>query len=67
VKGEYDDVLTEPGDEQMVDHAIADALDAGLSDEEVNEVLRSEPKDSLWTPIVSGRLAVLARKRRGET
>jgi hypothetical protein len=67
VKSEsYKDVLLEPGDEAMVEGAIQAALDAGVTEQEVAEVFKSEFRDVLWVPIVSGRLLNLARARRRE-
>jgi hypothetical protein len=66
VTGEsFDDVLLQPGDEEMVDKAIRDARNAGVTEQEINTVLRTEIRDWFWVPLVAGRLAVLARQRRG--
>ena len=64
MKRGFEDVLIEPGDEEMVEGAIREALDAGLSEAEIAAVLADERRDPLWVPIVAGRLGALARQRR---
>ena len=60
----YEDVLVQPGDEEMVDAAVRDALAGGVTEEKIDRVLRTEIRDEFFVPLVAGRLAVLARQRR---
>jgi hypothetical protein len=65
VRSEFEDVLRLPGDEAMVDQAVRDALDAGVTEQEIAVVFASKPRDEFWVPLVAGRLGVLARHQRG--
>jgi hypothetical protein len=63
---EFADVLLYDGDAELVDAAIAEALDAGVSEEEIAAVMKAERRDRAWVPVVSGKLLTRAQEVRRE-